>query len=652
MLLDDFGDEKRYGGLTRLGWCYASVLLLAGVLRFVGLHFTPHLPWARPDEEIFANVATGLYSDWNTHFAIGGFPEAYFRWHYMVQTVSRWFWQLQYGEPIHMGCAFSLAPWRFLIPVRYTSAAYGVGTVAFLMSFAYRIGPRDFTRAERHAFALTTGLFYATNVLAARDAHFAVSDTMMIFFFAWMLDALAKAINLRQAKYAFIAGVTFGIATSIKWTGLTFGAVPFIALVWQLVRFGFDRRNMAALAVAPLGMAVGFVGTSWAVIEEPRTFYDGLLTHSMRFAPNGFSVREGAETTVGWIHHGTLSFPFAMGWPLVVVTGVGCAVLVVRGILKREPMTFLVGFWTVFYYVGIVGRTAVNFSRYSLPSHPTAAVAAALLLVLVARSLHTHLAPRIQALRGHRLNDGRLVIAMAALLAAEPTFRSFQFLQLFLATDTREQAYDWIVEHVGHEPLDPMGGYARTYAIEPGLGDRCEELLPVGLRADVPRLYFPNNEAHNANRSPLSWKPTVGAAMGPVIFRGTPPPLRAPWLVVSRAVLPCDVPTVRYDGTDPPACFTLEASFSPGVPRCGAAYDEQDHFYAPLWGWGELQRMGPDIRIFRNECNVTAPTPPAMPAVEPEPSVETRGTGPGESGVPTAAEAMDETAPTPTAVIE
>jgi hypothetical protein len=138
--------------------------------------------------------------------------------------------------------------------------------------------------------------------------------------------------------------------------------------------------------------------------------------------------------------------------------------------------------------------------------------------------------------------------------------------------------------------------------------------------------------------------------MGPVIFRGTPPPLRAPWLVVGRAVLPCDVPTVRYDGTDPPACFTLQATFSPGVPRCGAAYDEQDHFYAPLWGWGELERMGPEIRIFRNDCNVPAPTPPPViePVVEPtaEPSAEqptapsAAPTTPTETAVPT-----DEPAP-------
>jgi len=115
---------------------------------------------------------------------------------------------------------------------------------------------------------------------------------------------------------------------------------------------------------------------------------------------------------------------------------------------------------------------------------------------------------------------------------------------------------------------------------------------------------------------PAGRKPTVGAAFRPVIFRGNPPPLRAPWLAIGRAVLPCDVPTVRYDGTDPPSCYTLQATFSPGTPRCGAAYDEQDHYYAPLWGWGpDLDRTGPEVRIYRNECGARAPGRAPTPEV-------------------------------------
>lgn len=596
-----FAGEKRYAGLTRVGWCYAAVLVLAASLRFVGLHFTQHTPWGRPDEEIFANVATGLFTDWNTHYASGGFPEAYFRWHYMVQIVMRWWWELTTGEPVHMGCAFVLEPWRFLVPVRYTSAAFGVGTVALLMSFAYRIAPRDFTRLERHSVALTSGLFYAVNCLAARDAHFAVSDTCLLFFCTWMLQVLAKAIELRKARDAFLAGIAFGIASSIKWTGLPFGIIPFIALLWQIARFGFDRRNIEALIVAPLGIAIGFAGTSWAVLTEPETFYTGLMNHTMRWTDVHFSVREGAVAQQGWIQHLRVAFPFAFGYPLFAVAAAGCVYLFFRGMKRREPMIFLVGFWTLFYHFGVVGRALLNFSRYSLPAHPTAAVAAALLVVLIVRALHTHVLPRIAALRSIK-NDGRLVLAFALLLAAEPMFRGYQMEAMLMTRDTREFAYDWILEHVGHEQIDSMGGYARQYAVETHLADRCQELVPASFRSDVPRLYWPSNDSGVANSSPLSWKPTIGAALMPVIFRGSPPPLRAPWLAISRAVLPCGAPTVRYDGTDPPECFTLEATFSPGEPQCGAVYDEEDHFYVPLWGWGDLERMGPEVRIYRNRC--------------------------------------------------
>ena len=110
-----------------------------------------------------------------------------------------------------------------------------------------------------------------------------------------------------------------------------------------------------------------------------------------------------------------------------------------------------------------------------------------------------------------------------------------------------------------------------------------------------------------AFQAPSSWRNTASAALYPVLFRGYPPALRARFTVISRAYLPCEQETVRSDGTDPVGeCFVERARFEPGELACDAQFDEQDHFYAPLWGYDGLRNLGPSIRIVENVC--LAPT--------------------------------------------
>ncbi len=608
---------------ARVSWLlvalYAGVVAIAGWLRLTHLGFAPSTPWARPDEEIFAAVGLGLFSDSDPRVGQTGWPELFFWAHHLVERLIDARLTATLGAEPHLGCLFVLDPARFLVPARLMSALLGWASVPLVMRLGFLVAPKRSTRIDRHAIALAAGSLYAVNVLATRDAHFAVSDTALIFFLLWMLVAVARGDKRGRAIDFLSSGVALGLAISTKWTGLAFAAVPVLLLALRVRRHGItlspfapERRaafgNGLALVLGLLGTALAFGLTSPTAITEPSVYWHGLFTHAMRYDPNnlqGFSYRADAPMTYGLVQHALVSFPFAMGWPLTLVGLGACVHALALGARRGERVLGLLGFFALFFWAVVVGRTTMNFARYSLPAHPVIAVLVAVSLHALATRLAPRLAPLLgRAARGRRLAPEAALASLVLALGAEPTLRSIDYVRILGLTDTRELARAWLLEHAAGVPVETLGGYGRLYAVERRLADRCEALLPEGLARDVPLLDFRGDQSLATSASRASWRETANAALYPVLFRGTPPPsLRSRFVVVSRAYLPCDQETVRYDGTDPPAdCYVERARFSPGELACDAQFDEQDHFYAPLWGYAGLEHLGPSIRIYENVC--------------------------------------------------
>ncbi|MCS6858078.1 MAG: phospholipid carrier-dependent glycosyltransferase [Sandaracinaceae bacterium] len=602
-----------------LFWPYFAISVIAGLLRFYHLSFAPSTPWGRPDEEIFASVALGLFTDPNPHVGHTGWPELFFWVHHLVQRVLLAWWSMKEGD-LHLGCAFALNPSRFIIPVRFVSAAVGWATVLLVMRLGFLVSPLR-SPTERHAIALVAGWLYATNVLAVRDAHFAVSDTTLIFFFLWLLIAIAQGLH-RGAMSDFIkAGVALGLAISTKWTGLTFAFVPLLAIAIRIAQHGLApwpfgaflrpaKLNSIAILLGASFALVAFIATSPSALSEPQAYWQGIRSHLMRYDPAGYqamSYRMGTQIVPGWLDHLRTSLPFAYG-TLLTWFGLLSAAFSIFFASRREAMVAILGLFTFFFWFGVVGRTTLNFVRYSFPMHPPLAVLSAWALCTISRSISfgiTALAKSQKALNPAKTRWPALALPLF-FLSLEPTLRSIACTWMLGLTDTRELAVEWLRRNVPDKPIESMGGYGRLYAVEKRLAERCEALLPPSWRTWVPRLDHPFDQSAFANPHPSSWRPTAQAALYPVLYRGTPPPaLTSPILAISRAYLPCHVPTVRYDGTDPPPCYVERARFEPGELNCDARFDEQDHFYAPLWGFQGLKHIGPVVRIYENQCQST-----------------------------------------------
>jgi len=50
------------------------------------------------------------------------------------------------------------------------------------------------------------------------------------------------------------------------------------------------------------------------------------------------------------------------------------------------------------------------------------------------------------------------------------------------------------------------------------------------------------------------------------------------------------------------ACFEEVARFGPGRPGCDAVYDLFDQFYLPFAGFGGVERLGPEVVVYRPTC--------------------------------------------------
>jgi hypothetical protein len=210
-------------------------------------------------------------------------------------------------------------------------------------------------------------------------------------------------------------------------------------------------------------------------------------------------------------------------------------------------------------------------------------------------------ASRALAMRG--------TLALAGLLAFEPTFRAIELDYYLTFPETRELAMRFVRAHAGDAPVDVSGNYSRPYAVPPRLLDRWEEELPEPMRRWRMRLGTAPDPSHVVGTRPGSWPGEADAAImetlhRPVYHRS------ADWLVVAMPYLPCDQPVNRYAVMLPPACYTQVAHFEPTGIGCDAVYDDQDHIYSPLWGWEwsalrpayDEARIGPRVLVFHDDC--------------------------------------------------
>jgi len=577
--------------LKRYGLLYA-IVLAGAALRLVGIGFAPSVHRARPDEELFIQQALFLFNgDLNPHWAANGWPELYFFLTHGALRIKLWWLEIAQGAPVHLGCLYVLDPNQLAVPARLVAWFFGVLTIPVTYLFARDVH-RRFGPALAHAAGLAAAAILAFNVLHVRDSHFAVSDTSLVFFMTLGLWQLVRAMDRRHGRALFYAAAAFGVATSIKYTGIvTIGMLGLVAVArFFAASLPGRRRAIVAMGGALFVFAIAFVMTSPHVITESDAFWEGLTSHQVRYSEGGaaWGYDLGRERVHGITFHGLVSVPAAIGWPLWLLALVGVA----RAFWRTQGGPLVVAVFSVAFYVAVLGPSTILFMRYTQPLYPGLAA----LALLVPLEL-------LQA-RGVEGTSSRFRWAAAiavSIAVLTPAIHSVRADLLMLRPDTRDMARTWLIEHLQEdETVMSQGSFIAVPTADTEVIEACTEALPENLR----RPGLPHGHTREwrsmVEQGSEGWGPLVKEFLVHSSDRGSLG--NSTYIVQTHPQIDCGE-TVVYGRHSPlPECYPAAAIFSPGASSCTSLYDTFDMYMQPVLWPHEVSRPGPVVRIYRNDC--------------------------------------------------
>ena len=271
---------------------------------------------------------------------------------------------------------------------------YAIGSLAGSMPPLSQVAASDFYLWGRIATALVgTGIIYvvfraasrwglavgflaatmiAVHPMLSQSAHFALTDTPLVFFVALtLLLALRAAETGTYAAFAW-AGVAAGLATAVKYPGGLAGLMPLAAMFTAV-----PPRRWAGTAAAMLGGGAGaFLLVAPYTLIDLQGFIDGVRNLQGYYnRPSSFAFmadlyRKYLQDWFNWQGH--LNRDYAL--PAVLVTVVGL-LAIAAGIRARDgrARAAILLLFPLTYFVFIANQS-LPYGRYALPLVPAVAI--------------------------------------------------------------------------------------------------------------------------------------------------------------------------------------------------------------------------------------------------------------------------------------
>jgi hypothetical protein len=260
-----------------------------------------------------------------------------------------------------------------VLTARVTATLAGVATVLLVGLIGRRLCSAR--------VGLVAAALLAVAPLHAMHSHIAATDTLLTACAALTILAAWRLAARGGVGAALAAGVTVGLATATKYTGLAF----LLPVGWAVLEHGVRRRSVRAGVVlgatALAGAVLAFAIACPPCVLQSQALLGGIRYHRMTttIGSTGF-LNNHLTSTLGWygrpyLYELVASLPYALGWPLCALSYAGVGVAAWR----RQPADRLLLAALVPYFAAM-GGSLVVFPRYLLPLFPP-------LLLLAARAL-------------------------------------------------------------------------------------------------------------------------------------------------------------------------------------------------------------------------------------------------------------------------
>jgi hypothetical protein len=250
--------------------------------------------------------------------------------------------------------------WQYPVQLwgaRLLTIALFCGTILLIYRTARNAcGPRS---------AAVLALITATSAGLIEFNHFATADSPLLF---WMMASFAvamKAARTGKVLDAIFAGLLAGLAAADKYNGLGVAiAIPAAIVTLQGWKYLFGKQCWAGAVAVPLGFILGNPGA----IFDRKNFVQDFL-YNLYTTP----VYDGKTSGAGYLDFLT-RFPDLIGWPAVILIGVGLLLtlfFLIRGRLSRNELALLAAAAAVFlFYYLTIGRFPRMADRFVLPVIP------------------------------------------------------------------------------------------------------------------------------------------------------------------------------------------------------------------------------------------------------------------------------------------
>ena len=307
---------------------------------------------------------------------------------------------------------------------RIVTATIGAATILLLHQVGMRWG-------ARHAL-FAAGLF-AVMPLHVREAHFALTDTPLVFCVTLTLLLSLRALEKPGTLAFVLAGAAAGLSAGVKYNGVYAAVMPLTAAL--MTRATRKSAATVVVLVASACVVAFFVTTPYAILDLPN-FLNGFGTQTRAFVPR---QPGGESTALIYAKHLVLN----LGWPAFLLAMSGLVMSAVR--MFRGPVharwVLLVIFPLVFF--NLITGWSFLFARYALPIVPFMCLWAAIATISGVSLLRRFDIPRVVRTT--------LIVALTVAALLPPSVKSVRWVRAFGTKTTQALAYEWITHNVWYQ---------------------------------------------------------------------------------------------------------------------------------------------------------------------------------------------------------
>jgi hypothetical protein len=259
---------------------------------------------------------------------------------------------------------------------RGLSVLFGLATLYVL----FVLGRRDWNEVT----GLLAAAFGAVTMGLVNLWHFATPEALLILLILLSLGSLDRLMTEATARAYAATGLLIGLACSTKYTACLL-AVPFLAAHAATRGRGLlDSQSVGRLSIAAVAALGGFIaGTPLVFVDWQQFWQSGVEYNWYTGAPTGtlIAVRHSYGPYLALLADG-------LGWPLLVLSGIGVAAAVhrlIRDRLAPSSRSLLVHvIWVVSFY-GFYGLSPHHALRFIMPIAPSLVLLGAVWTTGVAR---------------------------------------------------------------------------------------------------------------------------------------------------------------------------------------------------------------------------------------------------------------------------